>query len=227
MKIIAVGDIHMATENFEATAEFASADVVILNGDLTNYGGKNEVKQVLDKVMAVNPNVLAQFGNLDKPEINTYLEDLGMNIHAQARLVEGTVAIVGIGGSNRTPFNTPSEFAESEILAKTKAAYQEALDYVSLAEPLHKRRIPIILVSHTPPYHTAVDRIHSGKHVGSTAIRTIIEKFQPALCITGHIHEAKGEDTIGNTPIVNPGMFGRGGRVSITIEESQLTVELQ
>lgn len=228
MKIIAVGDIHMATQNFEAIADFGCADLIILNGDLTNFGGRGEVKQVLEKVMAVNPNVLAQFGNLDKPEINTYLEDLGMNIHGQARLVEGSVAIVGIGGSNHTPFNTPSEFTESEILATTKAAYEEALEYVSLAEPLHKRKIPIILVSHTPPYDTAVDRIHSGRHVGSTAIRTIIERFQPALCVTGHIHEAKGEDIIDNTPIVNPGMFGRGGgRVTIVIEESQLTTELQ
>ena len=227
MRIIAVGDIHMASEYLEKIPDIKKADLVLLNGDLTNYGGIKEVRQVLNHALELNPNILAHFGNLDKPEINTYLEDLGINLHGQARLINDSICIVGIGGSNFTPFLTPSEFSEPDILAIAESAYLQGLDYVRLAEPLHKKKIPILFVSHTPPVDTKVDRIHSGKHVGSTAIRILIEKYQPALTVVGHIHEAKGEDTILNSPVINPGMLRNGGWVVIEVKNSELYTYLQ
>lgn len=217
----------MAPEYLDKIPDIDKADLVLLNGDLTNYGGVKEVRQVLNHALQVNPNTFAHFGNLDKPEINTYLEDLGINLHGQARLIQDSVCIVGIGGSNVTPFLTPSEFSETEILATAEAAYLQGLEYVALAEPLHKQEIPILFVSHTPPVNTKLDRIHSGKHVGSTAIRTIIEKYQPPLSIVGHIHEAKGEDVINNCPIINPGMLQHGGWISIEVKNSKLYTHLQ
>ena len=41
--------------------------------------------------------------------------------------------------------------------------------------------------------------------VGSTAVRSAIEKFQPLLGLHGHIHESKGSIKIGRTLCVNPG----------------------
>lgn len=227
MKIIAFGDIHMATSEAGRIPGIGEADLVILNGDLTNFGGIKEAKTVLNDILSLNPNVLAQFGNLDGGEVNGYLEDLGLNLHGQARLVRGEVCLVGVGGSNPTPFNTPSEFSERELLALTDRAIRQGIEYTALAEPLHRRRIPLILVSHVPPYNTRVDRIHNGRHVGSTAVRTIIERYQPDLCITGHIHEGKGRDSIQKTEIFNPGMLRRGGWVAIDVTHSQLEVQLQ
>lgn len=66
-----------------------------------------------------------------------------------------------------------------------------------------------------------------GKHVGSTAIRAIIEQYQPDVCLTGHIHEGKGWDTIQTTQIYNPGMLKRGGWVTIDINNALLDVHLQ
>lgn len=227
MKIIAVGDIHMAPEYLDRIPAIGEADLVILNGDLTNYGGQKAVRDVLNHCLALNPNTLAHFGNLDKPEVNEYLEALGMNLHGQARLIDNTVCIVGIGGSNPTPFLTPSEFSEDSLLAAGENGCRQGLDFIRLAEPLHKKKIPLLLVSHTPPYETKLDRIRSGKHVGSTAIRKLIEKYQPALTVVGHIHEAKGEDVIKNSPIINPGMLRDGGWISIEVTNSQLNTDLQ
>jgi Icc-related predicted phosphoesterase len=227
MKIIAFGDIHMATAETARIPGIREADLIILNGDLTNYGGKKEVRNVLDDIMKINPNVLAQFGNLDGGEVNEYLEKLGINLHGQARLVQGEVCLIGVGGSNFTPFHTPSEFPEREISELANRAFRQGLDYISLAEPLHNRKIPQILVSHVPPFNTEVDKLHNGKHVGSKAIRTIIEQYQPDLCITGHIHEAKGKDCILKTPIYNHGMLRQGGWIHIDIQQSQLEITLQ
>jgi len=67
-----------------------------------------------------------------------------------------------------------------------------------------------ILVSHTPPYNTNTDVIESGQHVGSKAIREFIERHQPEICLTGHIHESRNIDRIGKTLILNPGMLSDG-----------------
>lgn len=217
----------MAPEYLDKIPDIQKADLVLLNGDLTNYGGRQEVREVLNHTMGLNPNTLAHFGNLDKPEVNDYLEELGINLHGQARMIQNTICIIGIGGSNKTPFLTPSEFKEDKILSTTESAYLQGLDFVRLAEPLHKRKIPILLLSHTPPFNTKLDRLRSGKHVGSRAIRTVIEKYQPALSVVGHIHEAKGEDTILESHIVNPGMLRDGGWVSIEVVNSQLYTHLQ
>lgn len=227
MKIIGFGDIHMATAMATKIPEIHKADLVLLNGDLTNYGSKRDAKIVLDEILKLNPNVLAQFGNLDNQEINDYLEEVDLNLHGQARLIQRQVCVIGVGGSNFTPFNTPSEFSERELFSIADKAFKQGVEFSALAEKLHKRKIPLILISHAPPVDTNVDRLRSGRHVGSRAIRTIIEKYQPDLCLTGHIHEGKGFDSIDNTPIYNPGMLRAGGWVSVQISNSTITVKLQ
>jgi Icc-related predicted phosphoesterase len=227
MEIIAFGDIHMATDVALTIPGIAAARLVILNGDLSNCGGVSEVRKVLDAVMRVNHRVLAQYGNFDRPEVNDFLEELGINIHAQARLIEGRVCVIGVGGSNFTPFNTPSEFSEKILYELATLAFRQGAEVMAAAETLTKRKIPVILVCHAPPVYTMVDRLRSGKHVGSKAIRAIIEQYQPDLCICGHIHESRGMDKVGKTPVYNPGMLGEGGWLRITFQQSQLNVTLQ
>ena len=159
-------------------------------------------------------------------DISGYLQDLDINLHGQARLFQGEVCLIGVGGSNITPFSTPSEFSEEELHETGSRAFRQAAEFTSLAEPLNKKKIPVLFVSHVPPRKTSVDTLRSGKHVGSTAIRKIIEHYRPNLCICGHIHEAKGEDAIDGIPVYNTGMLREGGWITITLEQSRLKAEL-
>jgi len=43
------------------------------------------------------------------------------------------------------------------------------------------------------------------EHVGSKAVRKVLEEFQPKLGLHGHIHESAGTSRIGKTTCVNPG----------------------
>ena len=151
MQIIAVGGVHMTSENPAPNKAAAEADLLILNGDLTNDGSISEVRQVLDQALAAIPSLLAQFGNLDKPEVNDYLQSLGFNLHSQTRLLNNRVCLIGVGGSNFTPFGTPSEYSENELGRCAQNAYEPARAFIDLAEPIEKIKIPLILVSHTPP----------------------------------------------------------------------------
>ena len=70
-----------------------------------------------------------------------------------------------------------------------------------------------IYVLHSPPRDTACDVISTRQHVGSRAIRAFVETQQPRLVLSGHIHESPRvsgawRDTVGRTPVVNPGQFG-------------------
>jgi Icc-related predicted phosphoesterase len=122
---------------------------------------------------------------------------------------------MGLGGSNYTPFKTPYEFSEQELAAFLDSGFSR----ISAAADF-------ILVSHTPPFRTQTDRLANGSHVGSIAVRTFIEQQQPALCLTGHIHESAGQDTIGRTLVLNPGMLKHGGYIEITIENGAIRAAL-
>ena len=227
MKIIAFGDLHMAVQICRNIPDIKDADLLIATGDLTNYGKKPEAKAVLEELLEINPHLLAIIGNLDNFEINDYLDQLDLNLHGQAKLLQNKVCIMGVGGSNITPFSTPFEMTEEQIGTVLGSAYDQAKEYLSLVTPSGKARVPLLLISHTPPYGTKVDKLKNGKHVGSKAVRRFIEKHQPELCVCGHIHEARGEDTIGKTKIVNPGMLQHGGWVEIEFKQSTLHATLQ
>ncbi|MSQ47363.1 MAG: hypothetical protein EXR78_03075 [Deltaproteobacteria bacterium] len=84
-----------------------------------------------------------------------------------------------------------------------------------------------LMVCHTPPYATALDRLTNGTPVGSSAVRQFIENHQPHLCITGHIHESPGVDFIGRTKILNAGPFAAGGYIVITYDNDTVDAELK
>jgi Icc-related predicted phosphoesterase len=65
-----------------------------------------------------------------------------------------------------------------------------------------------VLVTHSPP-QDAVDQSDDGRHLGSTAIRRVIERKQPRLVVCGHIHGSWGQQAwISHTPVVNAGPQG-------------------
>jgi Icc-related predicted phosphoesterase len=195
MNVIAITDIHGRTDyGYGINERIRNADTVILAGDLTHFGGKQEARLILHNMRSLNDSIQAIPGNCDRPAVNELLDNLGINLHGKIKRIDG-INCFGLGGSNKSPFNTPQEYEESR-LAETLALYEGMTN-----DHLH------IFVSHAPPINTNVDRTIFGKHVGSTAVRDFIEKHQPDIVLCGHIHEARGTDRIGTSLIINPGPF--------------------
>jgi Icc-related predicted phosphoesterase len=216
MRIVAFGDIHEHLHNIGKIEGVCDASLVIITGDLTTRGGVEEARVVIEWVRQYNPNIYALAGNMDLREVESFLADEGISLHGRGYVVEENIGIFGVGGSNPTPFHTPNELDEDEIAAFILQGYREVKDAALK-----------ILISHAPPANTKVDRVAGGRHAGSKAVREFIETYQPDLCITGHIHEARGEDLIGETPIINPGMLKNGGYVEVDIENKALKVALK
>jgi len=143
------------------------------------------------------------------------LTEKGINLHRNG-FIRDDVGIFGVGGSNPTPFNTPTEFSEVEI----ETFLHEGIDKVK--DTKFK-----IMVPHMPPKDTKIDIISTGAHVGSQSVRDFILKHKPDISLSGHIHEARGRDKIENTIVFNAGMFREGGYVVITKTPERLSAELK
>jgi Icc-related predicted phosphoesterase len=216
MQIVSFGDVHIATRNLARMDDVLRAtDLIIVSGDLTNFGGPEEAAKVIGDVRRACDRVLALPGNLDQREVIPWLEAEGIALHGRGVVIDG-VGIFGCGGSNITPFNTPTELTEDEIYATLMRGYAEVRDVR-----------PLLMVCHTPPFETRCDRIVGGRAVGSTAARRFIEEIKPEVCLSGHIHESAAVDTIGPTTIVNAGPFKDGGYIIVRASDGRLEAHLE
>ncbi len=212
---IAFGDVHESTGTIASIPGLAEAESVIITGDLTNRGSREAVDRVIEAVAEINPRILAQPGNMDTDTVQAYLQERDVDIHLKVRELAPGIGIMGVGLSTPTPFGTPSEVPDETIGAWLDETYAKASGFDKL-----------ILAVHEPPMNTKVDMLSNGQHIGSPSVRKFIERVQPDLVLTGHIHESKAVDVIGDTPIINPGMLAGGGYVRIELKGDELIAEL-
>lgn len=216
MNITVLTDIHGNTGNVHAiSADIRGADLVLITGDITHFGGAKEAREVIGAVFQYNDSILAISGNCDYPEVDQYLTAENINLNKQM-MFEGELGYAGLGGSLETPFNTPNEYTDED--------YEQYLNQIMPEKP---DAFPFILASHHPPYKTLNDKVMYMKHVGSKSVRNFIEQHGPLACFCGHIHEAKGKDSIGNTRIINPGSLRSGFYATAAVNHSDIEVSFK
>lgn len=214
---VVIGDIHDDCSRLHEIPEISEASGIIVSGDLTFNGGIESADKVMSRLTSFGIPVYAQVGNMDKPEITEWLKKSDKNLHTEVRWLSSSAAVFGIGGSTPTPFNTPCEFSEEQYADWLADAWKKA-----------ENAATTILISHNPPKETSCDFIPGPDiHVGSVSVRNFIETFQPSICICGHIHEAKAQEKLGKTHIVNPGTLSDGGYVLLHISSNEVSAELK
>jgi Icc-related predicted phosphoesterase len=214
MKIIYVVDVH---ENYAAVAKAVEAagapDLLVIGGDITTAGTPEEVALAVESWRPLATRLLAVAGNMDSVAIDARLASLGVALDGRG-VVVGDVGLFGVSAGPKSPLHTPYEITEEQIAERIETGFAEV-----------KNCRVKIFCPHAPPKDTACDRIHSGLHVGSTAVRAFVEREQPDLVLCGHIHESRGEDRIGKTRVMNPGPVSEGHYAVVEIGE-MLTVKL-
>ena len=214
MKIIALSDLHGEVRPLrDVAADLFGADVVLLAGDITNFGGAHAAREVVREVREYNDRLLAVPGNCDTPEAARCLTEEGITLDARHVVIDG-VAFVGVGGSLPCPGRTPNEITEADFAARLAQAAAGI-----------EANAPLILLTHQPPFDTAADLAGSGRHVGSHAVRAFILGRRPLVCFTGHIHEARGRDDLGGTVVLNPGPLRRGGYAYAEVDGASRSAE--
>ena len=192
MRVQIFSDIHNDRRALEKVASI-EADFYVCAGDLVSWAkgleACGEVLRHLGDRLWVLP------GNHETAEqIEDFCASFGFESFHGKTFEQGGWHFAGLGYSDPTPFNTPGEYSEDELRGRLAA-------FAGLS--------PLVLICHTPPRDTALDKARLGSHFGSAAVREFLEAQQPAHFFCGHIHEAAGREThIGATHGVNVGKRG-------------------
>jgi len=193
MKLLIFSDIH-GDRNALARLMGMEADYYFAAGDLCNWGRGIEQLGPLMQKRAERMYVIP--GNHESEQyIAEFCRQFGFhNFHGQTMELNG-FTVAGLGYSNPTPFDTPGEYSEEEL--STRLSKFAGID-------------PLVLICHTPPVGTKLDKAGVDQHFGSKAVRNFIDQNQPAYFYCGHVHEAAGQqDTIGKTKGWNVGKRGQ------------------
>jgi Icc-related predicted phosphoesterase len=159
-------------------------------------------------------------GNDDPPGVDRAIEEASGVTACDDRVVDlgSGYAMLSLGYSNRTPFDSPRELDEDELYRRVEHLAGQVDDVSTCVFNLH-----------VPPYASDLDTapaldenlqvvLAAGQPkmapCGSTAVREAIERFQPLVSLHGHVHESRGATRIGRTLAINPGSDYHTGRIS-------------
>ena len=192
MKLLAVADIHGSQYRLNLVLkniERFSPDLVIVCGDITQFGPGEIAKNFLDQIPI---ETLALKGNIDTADVDKGIDESKATKIEMKRVVKKGIPFIGINGMDP---NQLKDIKEKKLLDKSS-----------------------VLVSHEPPFGFQ-DKIFLGKHGGIKELRELVDNYKPRLVLCGHIHENPGFTNIGKTTIVNCSMGKRGEGALIEINE--------
>jgi hypothetical protein len=206
MRVGYVVDVHGGFDAVpRALAALGEVDVLLVGGDITTFGSPDDAERAIQLWRPLAPTLLAVAGNMDSPEIDERLVELGVSLDGRGVVLED-IGFAGVSAAPLSPLHTPHEITDEELARRG----EQALTAIRGARLR-------IFCPHAPPHGTVCDRLRSGEHVGSRALRTLIEEEQPDVLLCGHIHESRGLDQIGATQVANPGPVGAGHYVLVEL----------
>ncbi|HEV7921640.1 MAG TPA: metallophosphoesterase [Thermoanaerobaculia bacterium] len=219
LRIAAVGDIHVkktGTGSFHElfTRATAAADVILLCGDLTDYGAVEEAK-VLAKEITTSLRIpaIAVLGNHDfemghADQIKAILQEAGVTmLDGDVTEVEG-VGFAGVkgfcGGFGRRALGAWGEEMIKKFVHET---VEEAL---KLEAALARLRTPqkIAVLHYSPIQATcAGEPLEIMPFLGSSRLEEPIDRYRVTAVFHGHAHRGSPEGrTKGNAPVYNVAM---------------------
>lgn len=215
MRIAATADLHFSPANQTALRDELNkvrddADVLVLAGDLTNYGQPSEMEPLLNALVRIRVPTIAVLGNHDD-ECGKEQELVKMMAAAGIKVLDGSayerdgVGFAGtkrfVGGFGR---GILTAFGEPEIKSFVRASIEEAL---KLERGLSQLRSPKrIVVLHYAPIAATVrgEDPQIMAFLGTSRLAEVIDRHGADLVLHGHAHHgALDGQTLAGIPVRN------------------------
>jgi Icc-related predicted phosphoesterase len=215
LRIAAVGDLHYTrTSRGKLQQAFARvhehADVLLLCGDLTDYGQPEEAEVLAKDLGGVRVPMVAVLGNHDwegeQPVVvRDILCEAGVHVLDGESVVVRGVGIVGIkgfcGGFGRSSLEA---WGEPAIKQFVQYAFDEAIKLEKALRRLHTER-RVVLTHYSPIQGTVVgEPLEIYAFLGSSRLEEPINRIGADVVFHGHAHRGTLEGrTQGGIPVYN------------------------
>jgi Icc-related predicted phosphoesterase len=219
VRIAALGDLHFGKTSpsgslqplFSQISE--SADILVLAGDLTDYGLADEARALTREIAAIRIPIVAVLGNHDyesnqQDDITRILKDVGV-----VMLDGDTTEVLGVGFAGVKGFaggfgrRALGPWGEQIIKNFVREAVDEALKLESALARLRNDRIVVLL--HYAPIQGTVEGepVDIYPFLGCSRLEDPITRFPVAAVFHGHAHHGAPEGrTRTNVPVFNVSM---------------------
>lgn len=224
MRIAATADLHFSPTRANTLKDQLApvrdeADVLVVAGDLTNYGQPSEMEPLVNVLVRLRVPIVAVLGNHDyesdrHPELMKMMSDEGIKVLDGTGYERDGVGFAGtkgfVGGFGR---GVLTAFGEPEIKTFVRASIDEAM---KLERAMSQLRTPKrVVVLHYAPIATTVqgEVPEIFPYLGTSRLAEVVDRHGADLIVHGHAHHgtADGKTTAG-IPVHN---------VAITLLQSQ------
>jgi Icc-related predicted phosphoesterase len=224
MRIAATADLHFTPQRYNALRDQMShvrdeADVLVVAGDLTNYGQPDEMEPLVNALVRLRVPVIVVLGNHDY-ETGKEVELVRMMTAEGIKVLDGSayerdgVGFAGtkgfVGGFGRGMLTA---FGEPEIKTFVRAGIDEAVKLERAMSQLRTQKRVVVL--HYSPIAATVEGESPEIYpfLGTSRLAEVVDRHGADLVVHGHAHHGKldGKTTAG-VPVHN---------VAITLLQAQ------
>ena len=215
MRIAALADLHFTPalyENIKSKLELVrqDADLLVLAGDLTNFGKTTEMEPLLNALVRLRLPIVAVLGNHDyesgqECELMKMMTDEGIKVLDGTAYERDGVGFAGtkgfIGGFGR---GVLTAFGEPEIKKIVQATIDETLKLERAMSQLRTEKRVVVL--HYAPVADTVkgEPAEIFPYLGSSRLAEVVDRHGANLVLHGHAHHGGREGkTVGGIPVYN------------------------
>jgi Icc-related predicted phosphoesterase len=215
MRIAATADLHYSPQSYDHIREPLAhvrdeADVLVIAGDLTNYGKPEEMHSLLNALVRLRLPIVAVLGNHDyesscEQELMRMMTDEGIKVLDGSSYERDGVGFAGakgfIGGFGR---GVLTAFGEKEIKAFVQASLDETLKLERALSMIRTEKI-VIVTHYAPICETVIGEPQEiWPYLGSSRLAEVIDRHGAKLALHGHAHHGKPDGkTSGGVPVHN------------------------
>jgi len=210
MRIAAVADLHYTPQSYDKIREEMShvrdhADLLVVAGDLTNYGRVAEMESLLNMLVRLRVAIVAVLGNHDfesgqQDELTKLMTSAGIAVLDGSGYERDGVGFAGTkgfpGGFGRGMLTA---FGEPEVKRFVQVSIDEAMKLELAMSQLRTER-RVVVLHYAPVAETAKgEPVEIYPYLGNSRLAEVVDRHGANLVLHGHAHHgsADGKTTAG------------------------------